>query len=172
MNAQEWKDVAEAVESIVTALALLVGGGWALARFWREREGAPRIQFDTSARFWGKKSDAWMVEVIATLENRGRIRQKIEKFTFSLTYLTDGDLSADRVEAPFPNACGGGSWIPRDWLYTFIEPGVMQSYRIIAAVPASARYLHIASRFDYVGTNEFHESDWVGVVPPSSQMAA
>src|SRR4051794_16970076 len=106
MSPQEWKDATAGIQSVVTALALLVGGVWALARFWREREGAPRIQFDTTARFVGRKDDQWLVELLATLENRGKIRQSIEKFTFRVTYAVAADEMTGVAVVPFPNDCG------------------------------------------------------------------
>jgi hypothetical protein len=165
MTPQEWKDATAGIQSVVTALAILGGGVWALARFWREREGAPRIQFDTTARFVGRKDEQWLVELLATLENRGKIRQRIEKFTFRVTCATTTDEMVGVSVVPFQHECASGSWISKDWSYTFVEPGVKQSYSVVVMVPASSGFLHIGARFDYTGTNEFHEADWTGKVP-------
>jgi len=42
MTVTEWK---EAVQALVTSVALVVGGGWALWRFVLQREGRAKIEF-------------------------------------------------------------------------------------------------------------------------------
>jgi hypothetical protein len=169
MTPQNWKDVTAGIQSVVTAAALLGGGWWALARFWREREGALRIQFDLAVRFIGYRVEIWLVELIATLENKGKIRHKIKEFTFQLSYLTSaGEISsvdASKLIVPFQNIAASGSWLSKNWLYTFVEPGVKQSFTVVTTIPEEALYLYLSARFDYAGGSEFHESDWTGKVP-------
>ena len=42
MTVTEWK---EAVQALVTSVALVVGGSWALWRFVLQREGRAKIEF-------------------------------------------------------------------------------------------------------------------------------
>lgn len=174
MTAQEWKDTAVAWESVVTIIAILVGGGWTIARFWREREGAPRIQFDVSVRVLGCTGNQLLLELLAVLENTGKIRHRIERLTFSVTYLAKGDQvayatsTAETSVAPFSRSGGSGSWLGSRWLYTFVEPGVRQSYTIVSSIPCDAIYVHLSGRFDYPGGKEIHDAEWVGPVPETT----
>jgi hypothetical protein len=164
MTAQEWKDIMAAWESVITIIAIIVGGGWAIARFWREREGAPRIQFDVRMKVLGNTGAQLLLEVLAVLENTGKIRHRIERLTFSLSYLVTGDPIAHAGQTsavPFPHNGGTGSWLGDKWLYTFVEPGVRQSYTVVWTIPSAAVYVHLSGRFDYPGGNEIHDAEWV-----------
>jgi hypothetical protein len=50
MNLQEWQAVAEIVSKLVTALGVLVGGGWALWKFGIHCEADAKIEFDRHNR--------------------------------------------------------------------------------------------------------------------------
>ncbi len=86
MGPLAWKDLFTAIKDALLAIGVLVGGGWALWRFVLEREGKPKIQFDLDLNILGKQGNKFLVEVIAIVENKGRVRHWLKDFRFDLHY--------------------------------------------------------------------------------------
>ena len=42
-----------------------------------------------------------------------------------------------------------GSWVPEDWNYTFIYPGVKTEYNYITAVSADVTFIRVEGSFSY-----------------------
>ena len=58
-NAEEFKNYAAAVQSIVTTLALFVGGIWVLRQFSRFRKGKPKINLTLEVGFIRRQGSQW-----------------------------------------------------------------------------------------------------------------
>lgn len=74
-DACEWKSVAEIISNLVTALAVIAGGGWALWRFGIQREAHAKIEFGLQLNVLGRQGGSLLVEVIANVTNKGLVRQ-------------------------------------------------------------------------------------------------
>lgn len=83
MMPEELKNLFEAIQSIATTLALIIGGFWAYTKFVRQREGAPKIRFDIDITFVSKIGDNWIAELTASIENKGLVQHKIDASTFT-----------------------------------------------------------------------------------------
>jgi hypothetical protein len=161
MNLPELQKIVTFAKDSLTAVAIVVGGGWALRRFWREREDVPRLQWTMSAKVAGRASRAILVEVNACIENKGKVRHEIRKFNFNLYVMTRNELDALEPGSCFlPRGDGFlGSLMPINTEYSFIEPGVEAHYYELVTVPPDAEAVYIYARFDYGRNNEFDENE-------------
>ena len=166
-----------ALESLATVLALLIGGFWTYRRFIRQRKGYPLIEFCVDINFVGCKDEYWVVELTATLENKGRARQEIREIDFEL----DAILSDDPIQISnkfkgqvfFPHKIAKGTWLSSGWDYTFVEPGIKTRYTHVTRVPTNATFLILHSWFDYPkskwykfkATKESHSTEKTMAVP-------
>lgn len=147
---EQWMSSAE---SAATILALGVGAWWTYSRFISERGGVPRIQFDVEVRDHGVVGQERLVELVAIVENKGRVQHVIKDFRYGVRYLLDGEpfeVSAEIADqVRFPNIAREGSWVPPAWEYTFVEPEVSNTYSVLTSVPTASRFLLLWARFDY-----------------------
>jgi hypothetical protein len=166
MSCEEFNHLAGGISSIATTLALIVGGIWTYRRFVRTREAYPKIEFTVDLAFVRKQGGFWVVEAIANMENKGLVRHSIRKFTFDLRYMLPSD--AVEVSAPFlavvPHKASEGSWLPPDWNFTFIEPGLRTRYSCVARIPEQATMALIHGKF-YYSDKLFHTADKLFAVP-------
>jgi hypothetical protein len=113
MAYEEFNQLAGAIESLMTILALAIGGYWAYWRFIRQREGRPHVQFSADIVFIRKQGDWWIVEFVAWLENKGKVQHLIKDFHFDVHALFADDpveVSADfRGQVFFPHEIAKGS---------------------------------------------------------------
>lgn len=161
------------IESVATSLALLIGGFWAYFRFVRQRENTALIDFNVEINFVSKKGDWWIVELIAFVENKGKVQHRIKEFDFELASLNVGD----RVETAaqygnqvhFPNEVAKGSFLPNKCMYFFIEPGLKNKYTYVARIPESAEAIMLHSSFNYLDGKHFHMAEITVKVPDNKQ---
>jgi len=160
MSYEEFNHLAGGISSIATILALIVGGIWTYRRFVRTREAFPKIEFTVDVAFVHKQAGFWVIEAIANLENKGLVRHSVTKFTFDLRYMLPSDAVEER--APFlvvvPHKACEGSWLPVDWNFTFIEPGLRTRYSCVARIPEQATMALIHGKFYYSDDN-WHTAD-------------
>jgi hypothetical protein len=149
------------IKDSLAAIAIVVGGAWALRRFWREREDVPRLQWTMSAKVAGRAANAIVVEVNACIENKGKVRHEIRKFNFNVFVITRDELNALSPGSSYlpKSGCFEGSLMPKDTEYSFIEPGVEAHYYELVTVPSDAEAIYIYARFDYGRKNEFDENE-------------
>ena len=163
MIPEEFAQIASGIQSIVTAIAIVVGGYWALRRFGIAREGYPHIQFAADVQFIGFHDGWWIVELLALVENKGRARHDIKEFEFDLYSLNEGDAVTLAEEfgnqVHFPNLVAKGTWLSGTFNYFFIEPGVTAKYSHIARVPASAKAIILHAWFSYPDGKHGHTAE-------------
>lgn len=167
MNLSQWKEVAEIAEKSVTALAVLIGGGWALWKFVIQRESYGKVEFDLELNVLGVQAGKLIVEVVAKVTNKGLVRHWLTDFQFDLLYLPEnapvqlGDKSINE-QVLFQSVVKKRYWIPPDWLATFIDPGICQRYTYVTLAPADARFLLVFAKFKYPDAeSEFHTAQKV-----------
>jgi hypothetical protein len=169
----DFNDLANGLSSIATIVALAIGAIWTYQRFVRTREANPRIEFTVDIAFVTIQNGHWVAEAIAFLQNKGLVRHDITIFSFEVRYL----LGGDPVEAKngflvyIPNQGSEGSWLPKGWGNTFIEPGLMTRYSALIRIPSDATAVLIHGRFLYAD-NDWHTADKLVAVPISAQQVA
>jgi hypothetical protein len=163
MNLQQFKDLAGGIQSLVTALALIIGGFWTYRRFVNQREEYPFIEFTADILPIGKQGDWWIVELIAQIENKGKVQHQIKDFDFDLVALSVGDAITTNDEwggqVDFTNRIARGSWIPKRMEFFFIDPGVKAKYSYLTRVPSSTSFLNLHARFNYTHQKASHTAE-------------
>ena len=158
------KDISEIIENLATALAIIIGGGWTLWRFGLFRERFAKMEFNLDCRFIGKSGNDYLIEIIATMENKGSVRQTIKKFTFDLllfneTNVIDETIKKINYQVNFPNKkISRRPWVPNPWEETFIDAGTIQVYRYLTSIPADTEFISVYSKFIYPNSNDFHSA--------------
>jgi len=160
------KDLAGIVQTIVQTAAVGVAGWWAYRKFVRRREDFPHVEFTVSIIVLGREQDQLLVELTATIENKGSVRHEMTDVSFDLRCVLRGErleLGDARInhQVLFGQVVQQGSWIPTSWESTFIEPQTRQRYSFIAQAPRSASFLLLHGRFKYSAPGEFHTADCV-----------
>lgn len=149
---------------IVETLAIIVAGLWAFWRFILQRESHAKIEFDVNLEIIGYQNNQCLVEVIASITNKGNVRHIIRDFQFSMFTLSDIDtivLGNDDInnQVKFKKIIDSRSWFPDSYNYSFIDSGVTQNYRHITAVPKETCFILLQSKFVYPDKNSgFHSA--------------
>jgi len=136
---------------IVTCLAFLASAWW----FIGQRENKPRIDFKAEIEWHKKIGDYWVVELVAHIENRGKVQHKFQNLDFDLYYLAKSDkieLSKSiNNQVFFPHTLvKGGSFINKElYLEFWTEPGVKDKYSYVTRVPVEAEVVIFHVWFDY-----------------------
>lgn len=150
-------------ESVVTILAIIIGGIWTYRRFIRQREDHALIDFSVDIVFHSKLKDWWIVEVVAYIENKGKVQHKIELFEFELASLNFSDNVEITEEfggqVHFPNIITRRSFLPKKYRYFFVEPGLKNKYSFISRVPADTELLILHSWFNYLDGKHSHSAE-------------
>jgi hypothetical protein len=151
------------IESAATTIAIIAGGLWAYFRFRRQRENVALIDFNVDIVYHAKVQDYWIVELIAYVENKGKVQHRIEKFLFELRSINiddQVDLDPDhRNQVFFPNKIEVNTFIPPRYSYFFIEPGLKNSYSYVARVPVKTEALLLHSWFEYLDGIHSHSAE-------------
>jgi hypothetical protein len=168
------KDVAAALQSVVTAFAFIVGGIWAYRRYVVEEANYPHLETSAEIEFIGNQGDFWIAELRAVLHNKGRVQHKIEEFGFDLNAL----LSDDQVDIEkkwggqvnFPHEIAKGSFLPKSFSYFVVGPNVVAKYSYVARVPKQATFLILHCWFTYSDGRGFSHTMEKTVRVPTKSM--
>jgi len=165
------KNYAQAVQSVATVIAIIFGGIWAYFRFIRQREHSLKVEFTIDAEFIGFQDKKWLVEIIANVENKGAVLHKISDFYFLLRYVKTADELDDGEEninfqTNIEHFRKKGYFIPQNWEYSFIEPGIKNEYKYVTTLPIEATFVLIHGKFKYQSDeHEFHTAIKLKKVP-------
>ena len=161
MSFDDFNNFCGGVESIATVSALVAGGFWAYLRFIKQRDDYAFIDFTVDMNFVGKQGEWWIVELIANLENKGKVQHKFRDLSFDLEAMFQGDSleTSDKFggQAYFPHPILRGPWVPS--AEYFIEPGVRSKYSFVARVPSGISYLMLHGRFSYQKQKAWHSAE-------------
>jgi hypothetical protein len=157
VNHEPFKNVAEGIQSIITSVALIGGGIWALWRFVLHRESATKVDLDIDLSFVLKQGASWIVEGVAFVKNTGNVRLDFNAFTYELHYALPSDdfrsetteegitketaLPADSLRLSFKH-----SWL-EDCHYMYLEPGERSRYSFLASLPADSTMVVLICEF-------------------------
>lgn len=167
MNLSDMKDILDAIEALATVLALAIGGYWTYSKFIRQRDNFAFIEFTVDMNFIGKQDGKWIVELIAYLENKGKVQHTFSDLLFDFEALYEGDsvLSNELYggQAHFPHQLAKRPWIPPGKY--FIEPGLRAKYSYVAQVPPEATFVMLHGRFTYENQAAWHSAERTLAVP-------
>ena len=161
MTLSDWKDIAGFFQSPVTpsptvlvagfGLAVLAGGLLAYRRYRAKASSYAHIETSMEISFLGQQDSFWIVELKATLNNKGNVQRKIHKFRFDLNAIhADDPIDAStRGQVNFTNEIAKGSFVPRGYAYCVVGPTVTATYTYVARVPEWATFLILQCWFDY-----------------------
>ncbi len=155
---------------LLTALVAIAAAVWAFQK-WRARDELfPRVFFEVSINFIGKRDDQIICELVAVLENKGIVPLKLRNMIFVVKgLLASGTLESGgddiRHQLDFKHNLLKGAFIPSGWNYTFIYPGVRTEYNYVATIPAKAEFVRMQSDFDYEEPGRSHHAAKVLAVP-------
>jgi len=165
-----WTGVIGSVESIVKIVAVVVGGGWAFWRYVYQGEFKRRVAFNVDVNFVAEHQDVWLVELLASVENKGSVTHQIADFSFKLRCIFPEDAVEEtgkkaNFQTNFPHKLKEGTWLPNQWGNTFVRPGICTNYVFVTAVPKRAVAVVLSGRFRYPEKNAFHTAVKVRKVP-------
>lgn len=159
------------IGQITTTLIGVFAAIWAFQK-WRIRdEHFPRLIFEVTVNFLGKKEGFLICEVIAKMENKGLVPIRFKDLSFVLRGLSDEDkveFGGDdiRFQVVFGHVLYRGSFIPKSWVHSFIYPGVKTEYNYIAAIPTGIAFVRVQGDFVYMEHGgETHHAAKVLAVP-------
>jgi len=174
MSPEDFNHVAGAIGSLATVVALGIGAYWTYTRFIKQRENFAFIEFTVDMNFVGRQGGSWIVELIAYLENKGKVQHRFSDLSFDLAALFRHDQLQSNSElyggqAIFPHEIARRPWIPAGSY--FIEPGLKNKYSYVARVPEEATFLILHGRFTYENQPASHTAERTAAVPadPSKQ---
>ncbi|MCB9450933.1 MAG: hypothetical protein H6672_05805 [Anaerolineaceae bacterium] len=171
MSLDQFETITQIVQALVTSLAIVVGGLWALRKYVFQREGSPRIDFSVDVNFVGVHKDCWVIEILGMLKNHGGVPHKITDLSFNLRYF---DTTDSLVEGPddinqqllIPNISKRGVWTPaRSKEPMIILPGVTLRYSYLHWIPPTAKFLLLHGLLKYHESGLEHRADAVLKVP-------
>lgn len=173
---QQTEIILKIISSAATAVALLVAAIWAYFRFIRQRENYPFIDFTVDITFHKRIGNWWIVELVAYIENKGKVQHKLDYFKFDLFSLNDSDKITTSKEIGgqvyFPNKLAESSFLPQKTKYFFIEPGSKNKYSYITRVPVEAEIVILHSWFNYLDGEHSHTAEITSKVPKEFEMTS
>jgi hypothetical protein len=168
-----WTELAGGIESIVKTIAILTGGGWVFLRYVYQGEFKRRVEFNVDVNFVSIHQDVWLVELIASVENKGLVTHQIADFSFKLRCLFPEDAvevtgRKANFQTNFPHKLKTGTWLPNQWGNSFVRPGVCTRYVFVTDVPKRAVAVVLSGRFRYPERESFHTAVKLVKVPGAS----
>jgi hypothetical protein len=168
MNLEKFNSLAGGLESLATVVALAVGAYWTYTRFIKQRENFAFIDFTVDVNFVGHQDAKWIVELIAYVENKGKVQHQFSDLSFDLAALFQNDpvQSSQQFggQALFPHEIARRPWIPPGTY--FIEPGVKAKYSYVAHIPGESSYVMLHGHFTYKDQTASHTAERTVSVPP------
>lgn len=153
MELTKLKEYAEFANSILTSLSIIIGGIWIYYRFIRQQENYPNINFSVDLKVIGKQDTYWIVELIAIIDNKGKVQHKINRFDFDLNALFSDDKIETKEEwgnqVNFPHELISGSFLPKSTAFFFVDPATIAKYSFVTKVPENTQFLILHSNFMY-----------------------
>lgn len=157
------------LQSIITITAILIAGAWTLYRFGISREQYPKLQFDLHLNQLGISRDKQVVELVATITNKGIARQYIRDFRFNILTFDDAtpfDMADGKIENRLkfnklnksltPDAKAELKWIDSKYP-VFVDGGISREFRYVTALDKDVRFVMIYSKFDHEEKRWFYK---------------
>lgn len=108
---EAFKNVAEGIQSIITSVALVIGGIWACWKFVLTRGATPKVDLDVDVSFVHKQGAKWIIEGVAMVKNPGRDLylepEERSRFSFIMALPPEATMDADGLRQQF----GRDGWL-------------------------------------------------------------
>jgi hypothetical protein len=131
----------------------------------RERTYVPQLEFSINCNFYGPEEDSYLVEVLLTVHNKGRVQQKFRNLILRIRGIRqDQPLTYWEERKPrlyFPEELvRNESVIPAGVEYFFAEPGEEHVFTYVTKIPSSVKYILAYATFSY-GHESSHDAERV-----------
>lgn len=166
----EWSTFFEAFGKVASTAAAVAGAWWAFEKWRRRDEHFPRVHFEVGINFVGAMEGQIVAELVANVENKGVVPLKIRDFSFKVLGLKLDDAleiggHEIRGQLTFPHLLVEGRFLPKDWNYSFVYPGVVTEYNFVCSVPAEIEFVRMQGDFQYEDEGFAHHAAKVLKVP-------
>jgi hypothetical protein len=151
------KDVCEAIQFVAISAGIAAALYW-FWKFWLPQAQVARVEFDIDVRCVGVRcvdgsEDSWLIEVVATISNIGRVPAEIARCGFTLASVnTDvtatkcGPLADANALTPLFDA----QWIPTK---TIIDIGTRARFNCPSAIPRSVTHVVVTGQLKHHDTS-------------------
>lgn len=143
-------------ESLTPWILGFVAAIWLFAHFFLRREAEPGAELALDVYFVGRQDAKRLIEVVATLANRGFIRHRYDNFRVNVRYLMPDDPIADGEEKlghqlTMPHTIDervGG--VKRFFANaSYIDPRITFRHSYVTFVPAEATFLLVQCSLEF-----------------------
>jgi hypothetical protein len=136
LTADSFKNICQGIGALITALALVVSG---VIFLWK-REWRARVQLSVDIESFTRLADAFLVEPVCIVENRGLLRCYVYRLGLSVRYLMQGDHLVAGDErllgaTDFPHSAVKVDLVKPEWRWSYIEAGIRQRYSYVTHLP-------------------------------------
>lgn len=184
MDISNWKDIFDIVQKIVTAIAIIIGGIWAFRKYILQRENVAKLHSSLEVTFISKNRDCWITEIAVIIENKGLVKHIIysSSFLFEARYISKNKVpvneSLDNNHRTYQIGFDKSiylndkqeiknKWLPENWDYITIEPGIRRKISLIISIPDEAKVFFLRSSFKLYGIKRPYDSSKVFIEVPS-----
>jgi hypothetical protein len=134
-----FKELAEGIGALVTALAL-VGAGLVLLF---KREWRPRLELAPTIEAFRRIGDSFLLEPVCFVHNKGLLRCYIYQLSMSVRYLRLADplvSGNDKLlfATTFPHTALKVDLVKPEWGWSYVEAGVRVRYSNVVHIPADS----------------------------------
>jgi len=154
------------LESLVKIIAIIVGAVWAVYRFGLFRERHSKIEFTLDFHQLGLQDNKIVGEVVAILENKGKVRHRINAKEFVLTIRTlrsnsKIELCSDTEEKEidikqlnFPYKIISNEPFVQSYEETYIDSEVKQNYSYPISFESDVTFILVKARFNLINQKD------------------
>ncbi len=159
LTLENYKNLSEIIQSIATVISFIIGGIWIYLKYIRQQEKYPNIEFFVDINFIGIQKNYWIVELVAIIENKGKVQHKMSDFYFDLNGLSNDSLvelnDKWNNQVDFPIKLSQGTFLPKKYQFFFIDPGTKATYSFITRIPIDIKFVIFHSWFKYGDKRDF-----------------
>lgn len=146
------------VEAVATWLFGIAAAVWVVTQFLLRRESAPGAELELHVDFVARQQGQFLIEISATLANRGFVQQRYGDFRLVVRYLMPDDPIADGGErlfhqVRFPHTIderiGGARRIFANAQY--IDPRLTFRHSYVTFIPADATCVLVQGSLKFSG---------------------
>ena len=147
-NLKDWTDL---LKNILTCIGILVGGGWTLWRFWLSRDRYSKMEFYFDIAYVGKLKDFHLLELQATVTNKGFRSQGLFKFNLKIEGYTEdekgGGLTDTKGNIKFNRLIQNEvDWLEDSNIVTIVDGNTSNKFTFLARIPADVEYVSVFSK--------------------------
>ena len=151
------KDWSEIAKNAFTIIAIIVGGGWALWRYFIFRDGKSKIEFNLDCNFIGKIGDTFLIELVGIVENKGLTTQFITNWWFDLRVFRKGDILVEKcLDSGFnkqtkfdEKLLENVSWVHDIQNGLSVDAGTTQKFTYLTSISSKTLFIYIYSKFEF-----------------------